>query len=131
MMQYLKLFGYGFIGWAVPFIAAFPIFQLKQSNDPLFETIMAVTLVLICAFLISRYFKKINENYITEGIKLGFALMIVSLLIDIPFFIIGPFKMPLINYIKDIGLTYLIFPIMTISSGYLLEKKYRRISDKL
>jgi hypothetical protein len=123
MKKYLKLFVYGFAGWIIPFLTSFPIYKLKQNNDPLFETIMALTLVLVSAFLISRYFKKINENYITEGIRLGSALMTFSILFDLPVFIFGPLKMTMITYIKDIGLMYFIFPVMAVSAGYLIEKK--------
>jgi len=35
----------------------------------------------------------------------------------------GPMTMPLIEYIKDIGLTYLLIPAVTIGFGYILDKK--------
>ena len=35
----------------------------------------------------------------------------------------GPMKMSLANYIKDIGVTYLIILIIPSGIGYMLEKK--------
>jgi hypothetical protein len=34
----------------------------------------------------------------------------------------GPMKMPFIDYMADIGLTYSLIPIITVGFGYLLEK---------
>jgi hypothetical protein len=38
----------------------------------------------------------------------------------------GPMKMSFADYMKDIGLTYLIIPIVSIGFGYLLEFKNKR-----
>jgi len=37
-------------------------------------------------------------------------------------FMWGPMKMSFINYMMDIGFTYLIYPIVTIGFGSVLEK---------
>jgi hypothetical protein len=51
----------------------------------------------------------------------------MCVVIDLFFFMWGPMKMPFINYMEDIGFTYLVFPIVTIGFGYMLE---RRLSEK-
>ncbi len=35
----------------------------------------------------------------------------------------GPMAMPFVEYMEDIGLTYLIYPVVTIGMGYALEKR--------
>ena len=57
-----------------------------------------------------------------EGVRLGAVWLAISLFIDLLHFMEGPMKMPLADYLKDIGLAYLIIPIITIGFGYLLER---------
>jgi len=54
---------------------------------------------------------------------LGLVWMAMSLILDLPFFMAGPMKMELAAYIADIGLTYLIFPLITFSFAYIINKK--------
>ncbi len=114
---------YGFLLWLIPFVVAFLIFPLRQSQSPLFETIMPITLT-VCVVLFSiLYFRKMQSGFLLESIKLGMIWLGISIVIDLFMFMWGPMKMSFINYMMDIGFTYLIFPIVTIGFGYLLEKK--------
>jgi hypothetical protein len=40
--------------------------------------------------------------------------MMVNILADLPLFSYGPMKKPFADYMTDIGLTYLIIPIITV-----------------
>lgn len=40
-------------------------------------------------------------------------------------FMQGPMKMSVLDYIKDIGLTYLIIPAITIGMGKIISGKYK------
>ena len=114
---------YGFLLWLIPFVVSIPIFPLKKSQSPLFETIMPVTLTLCVVFFSVLYFRKMNQGFLSEAIKLGIIWFVISIIIDLLMFMWGPMKMSFINYMMDIGFTYLIYPIVTIGFGYLLEKK--------
>jgi hypothetical protein len=46
----------------------------------------------------------------------------MSWFFDFLFFIWGPIKMPVASYIKEIGVGYLIYPIITIGFGYALRQ---------
>ena len=49
---------------------------------------------------------------------MGLVWMALSLLIDAPLMLLGgPMKMSIGDYIADIGLTYLIMPIVTMGLG--------------
>ncbi len=63
-----------------------------------------------------------NSGYLSESIKLGIIWFIISIIIDLLMFMWGPMKMSFINYMMDIGFTYLIYPIVTIGFGSVLEK---------
>lgn len=114
---------YGFLVWAVPFAMAFLAFPLRESNRPLFESIMPVVVVISVTYFTVCYLKKVSENYLSEGVKLGIIWIAISIIIDLLMFSKGPMKMSFSYYLADIGLTYLIIPTITIGAGYLLEKK--------
>ena len=77
---------------------------------------------LRCAFLDSL-FQKSREKFsarrdVTWDSMVGDQYFCRPLL-----FSEGPMKMPFADYIKDIGLTYLIIPMVTLGFGYLLQQK--------
>src|SRR3990172_7945563 len=123
MKPYTKPLFFGFLVWLIPFAVSVVIYPLKQTGSPLFETIMPVTLALVGVVFSLWYFKPLKENYIREGWTLGAAYLAVSIAIDLLLFMWGPMKMSFANYMIDIGLTYLIYPIITVGFGYLLENK--------
>lgn len=114
---------YGFLLWLIPFVVAIIIFPLKQSKSPLFETVMPIALTVCVVFFAVSYFKKVESSFLSESIKLGIIWFGISLAIDLCMFTWGPMKMSFYNYMTDIGLTYLIFPIATVGFGLLLEQK--------
>lgn len=46
-----------------------------------------------------------------------------SMNIDLFMFMWGPMQMSFWDYMKDIGFTYLIYPVVTIGFGFVLDKK--------
>ena len=114
---------YGFLLWLIPFIVGFVIYPIRGSNRALFETIMPLTLTIGVVFFSTVYFRKINKGFLSAGIRLGVIAFILSILIDLLLFMWGPMKMSFADYMMDIGLTYLIYPIVTIGFGYLLSKR--------
>jgi len=122
-MKTKKALLYGFLVWLIPFIVAILIYPMHESNRPLFESIMPVV-VTVCVVVFSiLYFKKLEKEFIREGILLGVLWFAISLLIDLVMFLPdSPMHMELIPYMMDIGLTYLIIPAITIGFGYLKGK---------
>jgi hypothetical protein len=122
MKKYSKLLLYGFLIWLIPFLVSVLIFPLHQTQRPLFESIMPVVIVACVVFFSVLYFRRATSGFQREGARLGAAWLAISLFIDLPLFMVGTMKMPLADYLKDIGLTYLIIPIITFGFGYLLER---------
>lgn len=122
-MQLIKrAFLYGFLLWLIPFIISIVIFPLKKPEPVLVQSLMTVIAVLLVVILSVHYFQKTQGN-LKEGIFLGVIFLCMSLFFDFFFFIWGPIKMPVDAYIKEIAITYLVYPIITIGFGYLLGKK--------
>jgi hypothetical protein len=114
---------YGFLLWLIPFIVGFLAFPLRETERPLFETIMAVTVTLAVVILSVLYFGKMDRGYFNEGITIGILWFVISIVIDLLMFMWGPMKMSFLNYMYDIGFTYLIYPTVTIGFGSLLQRK--------
>jgi EamA domain-containing membrane protein RarD len=121
-MQLIKrAFIYGFLLWIIPFIASVLIFPLKKTDPAFFQSLMTVIAALFVIILTIHYFRKTQGN-LKEGIFLGLIFLFMSLFFDFFFFIWGPIKMPVASYIKEIGVGYLIYPIITIGFGFLLGR---------
>ncbi|MCL5011198.1 MAG: hypothetical protein M1127_03270 [Patescibacteria group bacterium] len=126
MTSIKKALIFGFLVWVIPFAVGFMAFSLRESNRPLFESIMSVVLAGCIVLFSVLFFKKAQSTSTTEGLKLGLIWLVISLVIDLLMFMQGPMKMPLGNYIADIGLTYLMIPIITTGYGYIVEKARRQ-----
>lgn len=124
MKSYKLALLYGFLVWLIPFVVAFLIFPIRTSNRALFESIMPVVVTMCVVFLLVFYFRKVKADFFKEGIILGVIWFAISLVIDLVMFMPeSPMKMSLVDYVMDIGLTYLIIPTICIGLGYLLEKQ--------
>jgi hypothetical protein len=51
---------------------------------------------------------------VKNALYAGIIWMMVNILADLPLFSYGPMKKPFADYMTDIGLTYLIIPIITV-----------------
>lgn len=116
---------YGLGVWAVPFAVAMLIFPLRENNRPLFESILPIAVVIGTLFFLFEYFNSIDSNYKSEVLILGLIWLEINLIIDLLMFMCGPMKMSFLEYMSDIGVTYLIIPSITFSMGFILEKKLK------
>jgi len=118
-----KVLLFGFLVWLVPFVISFLIFPLKESNRGLFESIMPVVISISAVIFSILYFRRLQANFLKEACLLGIIWLAISVVLDLCLFMEGPMKMSLAEYMMDIGLTYLMIPIISIGFGYLLEKR--------
>ncbi len=110
---------YGLLIWIVPFVAAMLIYPVRVSDRPLFESIMPVVLTAVTVLAASRYFATRQADWPWGGALLGLGWAAVSIVLDLALFVVGPIQMPLLDYAKDIALTYLLIPAITIGFASL------------
>lgn len=123
MNKYIKLVGFGFFIWLIPFLISFLIVSLRNENRVLFESIMPVVVVFFVVVFSYMYFKKLEKDFIRDGIVAGIIWFLISILIDLMMFLPETtWHMDIIDYMMDIGLTYLIILIIPIGTGFLLNK---------
>ncbi|MBI2267891.1 MAG: hypothetical protein HYU80_00380 [Candidatus Blackburnbacteria bacterium] len=113
----------GVVIWAFTFTVAILVFPLRATERPLFESIMPVVLTLTTVAASYFYLKRVKKGFVMQGLCLGIIWLAINLLLDSLMFSWGPMKMSLSDYIKDIGVTYLIIFIIPLGFGYLLEFK--------
>jgi len=119
MNKYLKIVGLGVLIWLIPFVVSFIIYPLRDDYRPLFESIMPVAIAIIVVIFSIIYFKKIDANFVKEGALIGLIWFVISIIIDLIMFLPeSSMQMTFDNYMMDIGVTYLIIPVITIGLGY-------------
>ena len=128
MKNTLRLLLLGLMTWAIPFFAAF--FFIDQTGQVaidiyLFKSIMIIVGGITGAFAIILYFKKQENTYLKNGVISGLIWLIVNVLLDM-LVLVPMSKMPYPEYFNQIGLRYLMIPIMTIMVGYMLEIKTKK-----
>jgi hypothetical protein len=113
----------GVLVWFVPFLVAFLIFPLRESSRPLFESIMPVALAAIVAVLAGWYFGRDTQASLREGLLLGVLWLGISVVIDAPLMLLGgPMQMTIGEYLGDIGVTYLMIPVITSGMAAALAR---------
>lgn len=116
---------YGFIAWLIPFITAF-FFYTKEGTLTidifLFKSIMIVVGSITAALLLISYFKRINTSYLKEGIIVGIVWFVINILLDLVV-LIPMSGMSIADYFTQIGLRYIVIPVMCIMVGAVLANK--------
>jgi hypothetical protein len=100
------------------------------SSLHLLDTLLVAALFLLALAATVRYFKTTEENFLMEGIEIGALWYLMALVLGgISVFVfpnafmrIGTEVTPLV-FFMSIGVFFLIVPMITISFGYILEKK--------
>jgi len=125
MNKFIKIGLFGFLIWILPFMVSFLIFGFHEDYRPLFESIMAVTVTLVIVIFSILYFTKPDKGYLKEGIIIGIIWMMICLFIDLIIMVLleSPMQMPIGDYMMDIGVTYLIIPVITIGFVIILKKR--------
>ena len=124
MNKYVKIGGFGFLIWLIPFFVSFVVFPLRETNRPLFESIMPVILTIVVLIFSILYFIRLDKDFISEGVLLGIVWLVINIIIDLVMFLSeSDWHMSFSDYMMDIGLTYLIILLIPIGFGYLLEKR--------
>jgi len=122
-MNHKQAILYGVGIWVFVFVVAMFAFPLRSNERPLFESIMPVALVLATTVMTVKYFKTVKQRFVYIGLCLGLIWLAVNLGIDALMFSWGPMQMSLIDYLKDIGVTYLLIPVIPVGCGYILKQR--------
>lgn len=123
--KHLRNILYGFLAWLIPFVASFFFYtrEGKLTIDIfLFKSIMIVVGSISAAILLLLYFRRINGDYLREGILVGLTWLGINVLLDL-LVLIPMSGMSIADYFTQIGIRYLVIPVMSTTVGAALGNK--------
>ncbi len=128
MKSIKKTLIYGFLTWLIPFIIAIPFYS--RDGQPLIDIFLLKSIMIVVgsttgAIFLILYFKKVTENYLREGLKIGLIWLAINLILDL-IVLVPMAKMSIGVYFSQIGLRYLMIPIFSATIGFLLKLKNER-----
>ncbi len=120
IIRILKLIGYGFLVWLIPTIITSALIIFPNITY-LFDIVSALSLIMSAALFSYLYFKDVNINFIKEGIIIGIAWLILSIVFDLIMIIVGISTISLPSYALLVAPLYVIIPVITVSYGLHLD----------
>ena len=117
MVSFKKALLFGLIAWAVPFLVAWMLYPIHESYRPLFESILPVVIAATTVVLALFYFRRVQHGCFREGVLLGAIWFVMCFVIDLLMFSGGPMKMGFMEYVGDVGVTYLMIPVIGAGLG--------------
>lgn len=117
----------GFLSWLIPFVVSFLFFkpggELAVPYATFKSAIMVVGTITGC-YLLLRYFKFVDSEFVGNGIIVGVSWFAINIVLD-ALVLIPIMKTTFADYFLSIGLSYICIPAISITMGYLLERKTR------
>lgn len=123
LKETLRISGYGLLTWLIPFLLAIPFYSpegILLIDQSLFKSIMVVTGSIVGAILIIRLFHDIESRYVHYGILSGLIWLVINWVLDV-IILIPMSGLDLQSYFNQIGLRYLMIPVMTIMAGFIAQ----------
>jgi hypothetical protein len=116
---------FGFLSWLIPFVVSFLFFkpggELAVPYATFKSAIMVVGTITGC-FLLSRYFKLVDTEFVKNAIIVGVSWFAINIVLD-TLILIPIMKTTFAEYFMSIGLSYVSIPVISIAIGYLLADK--------
>ena len=117
---------FGLITWIVPFVTSFLFFNMETQqlsiNELFFKSIMIVEGGLIGVFLLVHYFRKISDRFVKEGLIIGLCWFLINIVLDVVV-LLPTSQMDFDTYFQQIGMRYLLIPIIGVGMGYVARSK--------
>jgi hypothetical protein len=115
-----------FFTWLIPFAASFAF--LDRSGhvfipQPLFKSIMVVVFGGLGTALLVAAFRRVEPTW-RSGVALGCYWLAINLILDLVV-LIPMVGTPVRDYVYDIGLRYLLIPIIATAMGAIAERAAR------
>lgn len=122
-----KILWLGLLSWLIPFVVSFLFYKPGGELVVPFATFKsAITVVgtLSGCYLLFRYFKAVDRDFIRNGIIVGLSWLAINLILD-TIILIPIMKTTFVNYLMSIGQSYISIPVISTTMGYLVAFKVR------
>lgn len=115
----------GFLSWLIPFAISFLFYkpggELSIPYATFKSSIMVIGVISGC-YLLYRYFSLIKNNFIIQGFAVGISWFVINIILD-SIVLIPIMKTTFTDYFMSIGLSYIAIPVISITMGFLLDKR--------
>lgn len=119
-----RVVAYGFLSWLIPFVASLLFFG-KGGHTTLPIGMLKSIMILVGAssggFLLFRLFRESSPS-LGRGVAIGTCWFLMNILLDVAI-LIPMTKMNIGEYFSEIGLRYLLIPIMAGAMGAVGSKQ--------
>jgi hypothetical protein len=108
-----KTIGYGFASWAIPFVVSLMFFERGGQPRLPIELVKSIMIVIGAAsggVLVLLLFRQIRPS-LFRGTVIGSLWFVVNIVLDLVI-LVPMTKMSLGQYFSEIGIRYLLIPIM-------------------
>jgi len=127
-MGWLSALICGFLVWLAPATLDFLLFPSMTSARNILDALLVVALVLTTIACTVRYFKTADGGYLKQGIEIGVLWFLMAVGIGLAVTALFPAYTPRVSgapieFLMNIGVFFLLVPVITISFGYILAKK--------
>lgn len=112
----------GLASWFVPFIVSFLFVDSAGQfvvPQPLFKSLMVVVFGGFGTVLLVLAFRRLTPSART-GLVLGCYWLLINVVLDLAI-LVPLIGMPVVTYFYDIGLRYLLIPIISTALGVVAE----------
>jgi hypothetical protein len=122
----------GFLSWLIPFAISFFCYEpggeliIEYST---FKSLMIVSGTVSGSFLLYQFFKPVNSNFTFNGLIVGLSWLALNIILD-SIILIPMMKVTFATYFMDIGLGYISIPAISITMGYLVDRKIKNIKNE-
>lgn len=120
----------GLLSWLIPFVVSLLFYN--QSGEltiqyATFKSIILIVGIISGCYLLFRYFKFVDHNYITNGIIVGLSWFVINIILD-SIILIPMMKSTFSSYFMSIGMGYISIPVISVAIGYILDKKVQIVT---
>ena len=118
------IFILGLLSWLIPFVASFVFFGPRGAlwiSQPLFKSIMVLVGGASGVWLLWLAFRRLPPTG-SKGLAIGALWLVINLLLDA--LVLLPMSgMGFVPYFMDIGLRYLMLPLIAWAMGAMAEPR--------
>lgn len=126
--RYVRLIGFGLLTWLLPFLLSLLLYS--PEGEPLYDIFLIKSVLLVFSaalgtFLILVYFRNVRARFVREGALVGGVWLLINWALDAV--VLLPLSgMDAGTYMAQIGLRYLVIPIIAVGIGYAAEQAGER-----
>lgn len=109
---------YGFLTWIVTITL---ILMSHNSNPYIFNILLDIIITILALIIGINYLKSFKDNYFMEGLFLGILIFVINIVLDQFYYAAVGLPMGIVEYMLNVGLIYLVYPIIIASLGFVFN----------